>query len=1307
MKFPPFLSTPARMAGTALLAAAAALSARADYQSTVLSQGPVGYWRLNETTQPGAPVTTAANQGSLGAGENGTYEGSQGFFRGFTGALSTDTAIHFDGSSQDVNVPYNAALNPAANFSVEGWFKADANAANCAISCGVFGTVRSGWLIYQTANTGYEFRMYNGVNSSFIVDVVGNAGNVVGVWTHVVATFDGTTARLYLNGTLAGSSTLSGTYAPGVAGSLFTFGMRADAGFRYAGGADEVAFYGSVLSASDIATHYSTATSNPNNYPTVIGANSPLVYFRCNEPGNPSAANLGTLGAAGNGEYSPGTRPGVVGPRSTANYAGFDGANNAVGVSGGNSASVPALNLNTNTVTITGWLNLTNPQTQAAGIVFCRAGTTVAGLTMDQTANGFGYGLGYNWGGQGTGWSPFADSGMPLLPDSDWAFVALIITPSQATIAMCDRTNVANFASVTFAPPGGHANMAFGGATQLGVDPNTTPVGISGALDEVAIFGRSLTLGEVYTEYASAVGGVPAKIFADPQTPPDPIYTGDTFSLTVDAGGTPNLNYQWRKDGGNISGATTSTYTKNSASAADNGNYDCVVNNTSGSATSGPANITITPAFPPAIVTGPSGHVLYPGGTLNLTVVATGGGLRYLWSKNGSPISGATTTQYRVASVTPADTGSYSVLVTNSLGQVTGGPVTVTVRTPSAGYETVIVASAPESWWRLNETSGTTMFDSMGRHDGIYSNFNGTPVTLGLPGAVGGSSDTSVSFDGTSVSYGYVPYAPILNNQSFTLECWVKTSVVGNANLVPVSSENSAPAQGDWFWAAPSGSQWSGGVGSAGNNYYVPSTTTGSSVVAGSWTHLVMTYDPGTALRVYFNGQWDNVAYVNFDRNTAAPFLIGALSRNVSPWVWTGNLFNGQVDEVLYYTRAITLAEATNHYALAQGSIRPFFAQFPISQEVVRNPAATVNLTSTAGGSTPLSYQWYKNGAPLAGATAATLSLNCDYSNAASYFLRVTNVVGVTNSPAVAVTMIPNNPPFVNVTNGLVLHLKFDGNYSDSSGRGNNGTAVGANLQIVSGRLGSGALFFYTSNSIADVNYLTLGHPTDLNFGASQNFSVAYWVKYQPMQTNGDLPFLCSAVNSWGNPGFTFAPSYKEGGWSYSLNGNVQLYGPPNTINDGNWHHLLHTFDRNNYAVTYLDGVQVDSRLDTGAGNLDTGNAVTIGQDPTGLYAEDGSATIDDMAVWRRSLSAAEAFSVYYAATNSNLSFDTPGKAALSIARSGSNLVISWVPGATLGTLLQADSPTGPWTPVSGVYSPSYLYTPTTSQKYFRLQSIE
>src|SRR6266508_3734006 len=68
-----------------ILAWCGAMAARADFPATVLSQGPVGYWRLNETAQPPAP-RPAEDIGSLGAAGNGRY--LFGPKRGEPGALT-------------------------------------------------------------------------------------------------------------------------------------------------------------------------------------------------------------------------------------------------------------------------------------------------------------------------------------------------------------------------------------------------------------------------------------------------------------------------------------------------------------------------------------------------------------------------------------------------------------------------------------------------------------------------------------------------------------------------------------------------------------------------------------------------------------------------------------------------------------------------------------------------------------------------------------------------------------------------------------------------------------------------------------------------------------------------------------------------------------------------------------------------------------------------------------------------------------------------------------------------------------------
>ncbi len=1288
------LGVQARLLAAAGLVLAASLPALADYQSTVLSQGPIGYWRLNETTQP-PPNGTTPNLGSLGASANGVYNNSP--THELPGPFTGSLAVGLDGLNQSVTTPWQSALNSNV-FSVEMWLNPEqvpffAYPA-ASVHAGSAAPGRSGWYLAQ--DDGSVF----GLGSAFVLRFFSQNGTTpsitlsapvatAGVWYHLVFTYDGTTATLYTNGVIADSGTPS-AYVGNV-DAQFSIGSRSDNSFYWPGQAAEVAMYTTALSAARVASHYTTATTTPANYVSTVQADAPVLYHRYREASDVTAENLGTFGSALSAKYQVGTTPGQVGPRPSP-YPGFETTNNAVGLNAsGAVVSAPAFNIDTNTVTISGWVRATtNMENSAAGIILCDAGTTYAGLTIDVPFGGLG--LGYVWNNEPASynWSPTADAGLPTLPESDWAYVALVVQPDQAAVFIATTNNAGSFTGATNYLQ--HVNQKFDGPTLFGSDSGLPDYSFLGNIDEVAFFDRALGVGELYTQYASAVGNVPVRIFADPQSPIDPLYVGDTLTLAVDAGGSPNLSFQWYKSSGAIANATNRVFTKTDIQTSDSDNYYCIITNPVGSIQSASASITVEVPFQPAIITSPVARSLYPGATLNLSVVADGGGLKYQWKKDNVEISGATASTYQIPSVTTNDSGSYSVDITNNVGNVTGGPVTITILEPANAYEAAIVADAPEAWYRLNETSGTSMFDSMGRHDGTYTNVSGSSVTLGAAGAVVGSSDTAVTFDGTSQSYGIAPYSPLLNGQTFSIEAWMKTTDT-TTEMCSVSSRSGTP-KGYWLWTYPSGA-WSGGVSQGGTDYYVGSDTASDGIVAGEWKHVVMVYD--TSLKVYVNGQWDGSGYGDFDRNAGAPFIIGALGGSS-----IDDLFNGQVDEVLVYTNALTLEQAQNHYSLARfpNPIKPFFLVVPSSDEIVSNAAATVTLSGSADGPMPITYQWYKDSVELTGETDASLTVSATYSNAGSYVLRAINANGFTNSPPATLAVISPNPAFVNITNDLVLHLKFDGNYDDSSGRGNNGTAVGTPT-IVPGRLGNAA-YLNTDTAASTYNYVTLGKPVDLNFSSNVNFSVAYWVKLNPGQTNGDLPFLSSSINSYGGPGFTFAPSYNDGGWSYSLNGAVQLYGPDNSINDGNWHYLLHTFDRNGQARTFLDGALADSRYANGAGNLDTGNTINVGQGANGTYAESGSMTLDDLAVWRRALTSYEAYAAYYAATNSNLSFDTPGTVTLTIGMSGTNAVLVWQPGATLGTLLQADNLNGPWTPVAA-YAPVYVVPASVGQKFYRV----
>lgn len=1296
--------------GAALLALCAAFPALADYQSTIASQTPVGYWRLGETTAP-QPPALATNLGTLGAPGNGSYTAYP--TKGVPGALGgVDKGVAFNGLSQWAQTPFNASLNPTNSWSVETWLRPDLAKPNgnltCALASMHSSSPRSGWLIYQsggltdTTAPGWEFRMYaqNELNTSLRLLVTNNV--TPGTWYHLVFTYDGATLKGYLNGVLSNSGNPP-AYVPNQ-DAAFSVGARTDNGFPWQGAADEVALYGAVLTDTQVAAHYAAGTNNnPTAYAGLVLGLNPLLYWHLDEPADPVATNLGMIGSEGNGLYIYNAIPGHTGP-STPTFPGFEAANKACGFDGTNgSVLLPALNLNTNTVTITCWVKANGLQFKGAGIVMNRADTNASGLNIDTTGGGLM--LGYDWNEDP---STYAWQSHLMIPDGQWAFAALIVRPDQAVLWELDP-------SMGFTLPStnaiAHAVQAFDGPTRIGSDAQDPPRTFNGSIDEVAIFNRELMLGEVYSQYAAAKGGLAPMVFWDPQPPAKTPFEGDTLILTVDAGGTPALGYQWRKGGQPIAGATSATYTKTSLAVADAGSYDVVITNQYGTATSQPVSVAVNALLPPNITRQPQGRTVYRGGTVSLSVTATGGQLSYQWQMQSGAswnnLPGAVQTNYSIKSAVGTDAGTYRLIVSNRLMTATSALATVTVIVPAAGsYSASIVADAPEAWWRLDELAGSTnLVDAMGRHDGVYV---GT-ATLGAPGVESGGSDTAVTFDGATQSYGKVPYSALLNSAAMTLECWAKTTVLTNTGLCPVSTR--ASTRGGWFWTYPLGS-WSGGKNIGGKTYYIPgpSGATGSSaIIAGQWMHLVLTASSGT-LRCYVNGQ-NGGEYVDFDRNTSGPLIIGARGVTTSS---VDELFNGSVDEVAVYTKALSQAQIQAHYvaALYGNSTKPIFKQQPFSQTVV--VGSTVNFNTAVEGSLPISFRWYQGGSPLASGINAILTLpNVTYSSAGAYQLVATNSAGSTSSAVVNLTVMPV-PAFANATNGLILHLKFDGNFQDSSGRGNHATAVGS-PSFVAGKLGSGGVRYLTQTDlgpkydhsstapkpvVTNANYLRLGSPPDLHFSSNVNFSVAYWVRLPAGQTNGDLPFLCNATNSWSNPGITFAPSYRLGGWSYSLNGVVEPYGSDNSINNGNWHHLVHSFDRTGNAVTYLDGVQVDSRSMSGAGDLDTPFPFNIGQDPTGAYPEESTADLDDLGVWRRALNQFEAYAIYNAANTYGKSFDTYGPVTLVASTSGGSILLVWQAGA----LQWADNVNGTYTDVPSAVAPYYKVTPTAARKFYRVK---
>ena len=168
------------------------------------------------------------------------------------------------------------------------------------------------------------------------------------------------------------------------------------------------------------------------------------------------------------------------------------------------------------------------------------------------------------------------------------------------------------------------------------------------------------------------------------------VVAGKTATFSVLATGSAPLAYQWKKNGADISGATNSTYTTPATRDADIGAvlaYSVVVSNSTGTATSNQATLTVTPVSvvdaptAPGITSQPVGQSVVAGQAATFSVVASGSApLSYQWQKNGTEIPGATASTYSIPATIIGDSSAvFTVVVANSVGTATSNQATLTV----------------------------------------------------------------------------------------------------------------------------------------------------------------------------------------------------------------------------------------------------------------------------------------------------------------------------------------------------------------------------------------------------------------------------------------------------------------------------------------------------------------------------------------------------------------------------------------------------------------------------------------------------
>jgi len=248
----------------------------------ISSLSPVGWWRMGDNDS--GTGTTITDQGS--GSNNGSLENGPTFSTSVPEYVFNQNSVSLDGSDDYMDIPDSTALETTA-FTWSAWFYCTAiNRYNIIVDTATSSTVFNGYELFVVNTTNkIRFASYHSNDSLDSTTVVS-----ANTWFHVAATHESGSDKLYVNGSLEASGSASNFNVSDAAN--LRIGSSNIYDLYHQGLIDEVAFFNSALSASDVTAIYNSGV------PADLTSLSPVGWWRMGDNDGGTGTTITNQGSA-------------------------------------------------------------------------------------------------------------------------------------------------------------------------------------------------------------------------------------------------------------------------------------------------------------------------------------------------------------------------------------------------------------------------------------------------------------------------------------------------------------------------------------------------------------------------------------------------------------------------------------------------------------------------------------------------------------------------------------------------------------------------------------------------------------------------------------------------------------------------------------------------------------------------------------------------------------------------------------------------------------------------------------------------